>query len=210
MRITKIDRSVYRKTTQEALSLFADNVGTKCNTKEYDILQPEAANVKVAADDYRVALQDAQSGDKQKIAIKKEKKAILLTFLDVLATNIEWKSDGSEAFVLGTGFGLRATTTTSNRNADLDIPNISRANSTGMRGELAMLIDMPKKSGFSQLGFEYSTDQGETWHNGTYSSSNKFTWKQLPPAAELKVRARAIGTYNRKSEWSEVVIAAVL
>jgi hypothetical protein len=210
MRMLKINKSDYKTASQEGLLVKSDNIAVMCAGPMYDAIRTEHKAVVVATEQYGVALQEAASGDKVKGAIKKEKKATLLSALDVLATVIEWNAQGSEVYFKGTGFKLNDEPKVANRNASLQAPIILKATSNGTRGELLMLIELATRSGVRQMGFEYSTDKGATWTNGTYSSSTKFTWDKLPSSSDVMLRTRSIGTYNRKSDWSEVVTAAVL
>jgi hypothetical protein len=210
MRAFKINKTDYKSATQEGLFVKSDNIAVMCADPMYDAVRTEHKAVVVASEQYGVALQEAVSGDKVKGAIKREKKATLLAALDVLATVIEWNAQGSEVYFKGTGFNLNDEPRVANRNASLATPTILRASSNGIRGELQIVIELDSKSGMKQMGFEYSTNKGETWTNGTYSGSTKFIWDKLPSSSEVMLRTRAIGSFNRKSEWSEIVTAAVL
>jgi hypothetical protein len=208
MKDLRIDRSVYRQAQQDELSIIADNIGVLCAEKSYESVSTESRAMVVCADEYRVALREAEGNDKFKNAVKKEKKKQLIKALNLLATVIEMTPDLTESYIIGAGFTPRSATTRKS-NGVLGIPTILRASSTGVRGELLMQIELTDRQGFSQLAFEYSIDKGETWKNGMYSGSMKFTWTQLPSSYEMLIRTRTIGTRKRKSEWSEVVTTAV-
>jgi hypothetical protein len=208
MQDPKIDRSFYREAPQDELSIIADNIGMLCAHKSYDVVSIQSKAMVVIADEYRVALREAVGNDKFKNAVKREKKKQLIKALNLLATHIELVPDLTESYIVGAGFKPR-NAAVKRSGGVLAIPTILRASSTGVRGELLMQIELTDRVGFSQLAFEYSIDQGETWKNGTYSSSFKFTWTQLPSSNEMLIRTRAIGTSKRKSEWSEVVTTAV-
>jgi hypothetical protein len=209
MRNLKIRKSDYQSASQEQLSIFSDNIALKGTSKNYQSIAPQFEVVRDAATNFRNALNDAVTRDQVKIAIKNEKKALLINALNVLVFMIETHPEVSLVFILEAGFQVRAEAVTSNRNAELGAPLILRAESTGVRGELRLEAEIADKTSVTQVIYEYSADQGQTWQNGKYTKGKSFVMSQLPSINNLMIRSRATGTRERVSQWSPVLVADV-
>ena len=77
--------------------------------------------------------------------------------------------------------------------------------SRGIRGEAILTFKVLEPSRVRSNALKYSADNGETWHNGTYSSSTTIRLKGLPSRQALLFRVCSLGTYQRKSAWTEAV-----
>ena len=96
-------------------------------------------------------------------------------------------------------------------NSKLPTPIITRAVSTGKRGEIRIVVDDQVPSSLvATHAIEYSLDRDSGWTNGAYHSYRNFVAEGLPRAQQLWLRLKSIGHGSNKSEWSEPVLVAVL
>ncbi len=134
----------------------------------------------------------------------------LVQALDQLATALELLEQGNGQLIINAGFLLQQDTGL-RYSGRLPAPVILRANSTGKKGEVRMLIDdMAPVSAVTNHAIEYSVDRGNGWQNGQYNSHRNFVASGLPPARDLWLRVKTLGRGNNRSEWSEPVVVGVL
>jgi hypothetical protein len=210
MYLAKVKRGQYQSLINDKLEGFGTRITEKCVGKIYEFVQPQ---VKFLTDQVlllRTALTEAATGGKPKVYAKNAQQVVVVKALNNLMDALERAPNMSVQFLLDLGLELRLERTTSHKGVELSKPNIVTAKSTGEKGELRVVLEMEKGGGLLNVAFEHSVDKGETWVNGTYSSAATFTWSKLPSAQDLMIRCRALGTNQRKSEWSEVVTASVL
>jgi hypothetical protein len=206
----KIKRTAYTILKGNNLVIYALAIVKNCLSGEYDAYMTDIKNMDQAATTYQTALIAAESGADFSNFERKATYAQLIEKMNRLASLLELHSEVTEVFLVKTGFELHAATVKSSKNAQFAAPTILTAKSNGNRGEVAIAINASTDVVIKKFGFEHSTDKGVTWNNGEYNSRRSFTWKNLPATFELMVRARAIGTGDRVSDWSNVMTVAVL
>jgi hypothetical protein len=204
----RIRKTDYQKGGQDNLAMYAENVVTKCTDKSFDPVRAFVTPVVEASTVYRKALTDAAGGGRVVVELKNVARENLLTKLDALATNLQSQPNATAAYLMNAGFDL-VKERTSNADKVLNKPSIKAAMPTSQKGQLIIEVDKGNTTGVLQLGYEYTVDQGATWKNGTYSSRSRFLMTNLPSATEIMLRARALGTHEKVSDWSEVFVASV-
>jgi hypothetical protein len=210
MYLAKVKKSQYQNLINDKLEDFGSKVIERCVGKTYESVNPEAKALDAEILIFRTLLAEAAIGGRPKVYAKDEQQKVVKQAFNTLVNALEKAPEVSVQYLLDLGFELRLARSTSNKGVELQKPTIASAKSTGEKGELRMEVEVQKGGGFLNMAFEHSVDKGETWVNGTYSSAVGFNWKKLPSSQELMLRCRSLGTNQRKSEWSDVVIASVL
>jgi hypothetical protein len=203
-------RGCFTSLKQNDLSVFGkDVVKFTLDKKEYEAIRPAVLEMNGKLEIFQDALTSSKFRDQLAMLAKKEAQKDLITAMHKVANLLDYNANGNVSYILGAGFkaqelrsGARAT-----KKDGLMAPQILGIVVTNaMPGEIT--VDLTKVVGANNYGFEYSED-GETWKNGQYSSSTNPTIK-LPSRKELWLRARAIGTRDRVSEFGEAVKTFVL
>ena len=135
--------------------------------------------------------------------MKEELKFILYKTLDRITDLLNFHHNGQETWVINAGMDVIREKMTNL--ADLQPPTNLQVLSRGIRGEAILTFKVLEPSRVRSNALEYSADNGETWHNGTYSSSTTIRLKGLPSRQALLFRVCSLGTYQRKSSWTEAV-----
>jgi hypothetical protein len=203
----KVLRTEYSKLTQDNLAIFAENVTTQCTAKAYDSVRAFVTAVAEKTTTYRLALVDATNRGKIQVLKKDLAMKDLYAALGALATNLDAKAGVDELYIVNAGFTIQGTTSTL-RNTELQPPAIQAVDVNGIKGEAKVMIKKGKQRGYLTTGVEQSYDEGVTWQNGTYSSTDRFTMSGLQ-SGKVMLRCRNIGTNNRTSNWSPVFVADV-
>jgi hypothetical protein len=162
---------------------------------------------------FRLAVSDAKTGDDLKREYRDEAMANLMSALLTLADHLDIIPDATAIFYKEAGFQIRNENgaKTSSANEELPAPQITKAISTGLKGELSLKIDMEDVTGFKQFALEFSEDNGQSWKtNDSFTARKTYTWRKLPSNAALVLRARATGSHDRVSTWSNIVMTPVI
>ncbi|MDX2279559.1 MAG: hypothetical protein NW218_08225 [Saprospiraceae bacterium] len=80
----------------------------------------------------------------------------------------------------------------------------------GVKGELKLSFKLPDAARVTNNSIEYSLDNGQNWNNGIYTSRSSITLRDLPSRQSVLFRVRSMGTFERKSPWTEAVEGFVL
>jgi hypothetical protein len=210
MYLPKVKKGQYQNLYNDKLEDFGTQITERCVGKTYDSVNPEVQILAAEVLKFRALLAEAAIGGRPKVYAKDVQRDAVIKAFNTLVDALERAPEVSVQYLMDLGFELRLSKTASNKGVEMQKPVILVAKSTGEKGELRMEIAVQKGGGLLNVAFEQSVDKGENWVNGTYSSAAGFSWKQLPSASELLIRCRALGTNQRKSEWSEIVTASVL
>lgn len=98
----------FSKLSEAELQLKADFIIKNLTNNPYFATPtPSLAEVEAALDDFNVALLKAKEGAKVDIAIKNNKKTILLNLLKDLALYVQLEGKGDEAALISSGFTLQ-------------------------------------------------------------------------------------------------------
>jgi hypothetical protein len=202
-------KGAYKGLTQSALVNFAENVIDRMSTKpEY---QPFAADITLLSQQltaYRESLYRAVNRATDYMAIKEECKKAVLRTLDRITDQLNFNHNGLESW--GLNAGMEVMREKQPNSGDLEAPSNLQVLSKGIRGEAILTFKVEASSSVRTYGAEYSTDNGETWRNGHYSTNSTMKLKDLPSRQALLFRVCAIGTFQRKSAWAGPVEGFVL
>ena len=208
MYFAKIHRSAYLNLNQAALSDFAKTVVNNIfEEAAYADVKDYTTDLKAKSEAFESALILAADGGKEAIHLKNLAKAELLKALKELADELDYFARGNTAYLIKAGFTLRKKPEAFK--GTLLTPTDLTAKSTGVPGQLMVTCKIPQRSLVKMTALEWSIDN-VNWNNGTYPSSSRFVVKGLPSGASVMVRLCALGTSERKSDWSAPVTARVL
>lgn len=205
----KITRTAYQR-SGKFLAAFAENVLKRTlNAAPYQSIQAQVEPLPALISTYQNALAAAHNKGKSETTAKNLSQAALVRQLDSIASALETLAGDDVQLLVDAGFSVQQSLGL--RYSDrLPQPLIQKAESTGKKGEIRVVVDDIVPRAVLTHAVEFSTDQGITWQNGTYNSYRNFLVQELPPGRELWLRLRCIGHGANKSEWSEVAIVAVL
>ncbi len=208
----KIARRDYRQAAQPALATFAGNVLTRMHgVAAYEALQPSLELLTPQLEAYRHSLAAAQNRGRSEIVAKNLAQAALLVQLEELATALEKLAQGDHQLIVDAGFSIGQIKSSSRLTGPLPTPVITQASSTGKRGEVRIrLADPAPRSAVATYAVEYSLEREAGWQNGHYHTHRNFVADALPRAEALWLRLRSLGHANKRSEWSEPFMVAVL
>jgi hypothetical protein len=202
-------RGCFTSLKQNDLAIFTENVvKLTYGNKLYSSVSASAEDVKMKYEVYKdlllTSLSIGASTEKKKIAYKN-----LLAALQKLADGLDYFSEGDVSYIENAGMVAQKERVNSRIKSTkpLSIPQITGVLvSNTVPGEIE--VDLTKVEGASNYGFEYS-ENGENWVNGQYSSSSNAKIK-LPSRKDLWLRARAIGTNDRSSDFCTPIKTFVL
>jgi hypothetical protein len=92
----------------------------------------------------------------------------------------------------------------------LEAPYQFQVINKGVKGELKLSFKLPDAARVTNNSIEYSLDNGQNWNNGIYTSRSSITLRDLPSRQSVLFRVRSMGTFERKSPWTEAVEGFVL
>jgi hypothetical protein len=202
-------KKAYKNLSQGGLLSFTDNVIKRMSSRpEY---QPYAADVAILAEQlvtYGEALSKAVNRGIDNVAQKEEIKASMIETLDRITDQLNLHHNGLETWGLNAGMEVRREK--ASITGDILPPANLQVFSRGIRGEVTLAFKVLESKRVLAHGAEYSADNGETWHNGSYGSGTTIKLKDLPSRQAVLFRVRSIGTFQRKSPWTEPVEGFVI
>ncbi len=191
------------------LAQFAVNVWTRMTDapRFAGIKTQTDNNLKPALDRFAAVVQEAADGSRVKIAEKKMRRAELVEVLETLAGHVSIIAGSDPSILLEAGFSVRGK---SGRVAGADIGQVQGLQVTaGARsGEAVLTFDpVPRALVYAA---EWSADNGQSWHNGTYSSARRTLLQGVPARSDVAFRVTAIGAAQRKGAPSAMVSQFIL
>lgn len=202
-------KKAYKSLTQTALVSFADNVYQRMSSRpEYQMYSADITLLNQQLTQYADALSKAVNRGIDNVILKDEARKALMQTLDRITDQLNLHHTGQESW--GTNAGMEVKRELFNTNGDLQPPSNLQVLSRGIRGEAILTFKLMEPSRVLNNALEYSLDEGNTWKNGTYSSSSTIKMKGLPSRQVVLFRVRSLGTYQRASAWTESVEAFVL
>ena len=199
----KVKRSAFKTLRQGGLVAFVSNVINRMSERpEYAAFTAKVQVLKQQKDAYIAALADSAQGGSDRIITRREAQAALMLTLNQLAEDLDYNHTGPESWVSNAGFSA-VDVRTGTRLGSMQPPANIRAIPQTVSGELELRYELPDPKAVRNTGLEFSTDNGETWTNGTYSSGSVMKVKGLPARQAVIIRLRSIGTLQRMSGWSE-------
>ena len=202
-------KKAYKGLTQTALVSFADNVVKRMSSKpEYQAYSTDVTLLGQQLAQYTEALSRAVNRGTDNVAMKEEIKVALIQTLDRITDQLNLHHTGLESWGINAGMEVMREKVLAT--SDLQPPINLQVLSRGIRGEAILSFRVLEPKRVRTNGAEYSVDNGETWHNGTYSSASTIKLKGLPSRQAILFRVCSMGTYQRKSAWTEAVEAFVV
>jgi hypothetical protein len=136
--------------------------------------------------------------------LRDQKRSVVELDLNQLADYVDGVSKGNVLIIQEAGMEPRKQP---QKLTGLDDPMILQVDSASP-GKL--VIKCSKVDRASNYVFEHTDDFASgTWKNGTYSTTTKATIEGLTAGKEYWVRARALGTNEIKSDWSDPIAKIV-
>jgi hypothetical protein len=202
-------KKAYKGLNQTALVTFADNVVKRMSSKpEYQAYSSDVTLLGQQVTAYAEALSKAVNRATDNVALKEEIKASLLQTLDRITDQLNLHHTGLESWGINAGMEVMREKVLAT--GDLQPPGNLQVLSRGIRGEAILSFKVLEPTRVRNNGAEYSEDGGVNWKNGTYSSNSTIRLKGLPSRQTVLFRVCSIGTFQRKSAWTEPVEAFVV
>lgn len=204
--ISKVMRTAYTSLNQNPLSNYAKNVVTMTtDNKTYDPIRTDLDALKLVSDHFGDLLVAIENGDRTKIREKDVVMAQLITALNTVGDALNILSNGDIMIIFNAGMHCQ----TSNRRQRIEpgVPTILSLTPTKMVGMVDVV--MLEAEGLRNFAFEWSSNGGETWKNGQYSTRLRTTL-EVDPHSEVIVRACTLGSGKLKSAFSAPMTCRVL
>lgn len=208
----KVSRYAWRRLGQSDLETFAANVVTKTNgIAAYDPIRAQLLALDTINKKFVTALQAALSRDTAAVYQKDLIKQEVYRALDDVALGLELNANGDAMYILNTGMDIYRERS-SHEQESLAAPTRLTAENTGNVGEALLIFDYPKSNRTQVETFcvEYSIDGKATWQNGAYGNRTRIILRDLPSRTEIYFRVRALGTFSRKSPWTQSEVGAFI
>lgn len=200
----------FKSTLNDAeLAQFAVNVWTRMTgmPRFAGIKAETDNNLKPVLERFAAVVQEAADGSRIKIAEKKLRRNELVDVLETLAGHVSIIAGSDPSILLEAGFSVRNR---SGRIAAADIGQVQGLQVTpGPRSGEAVLTFAPVPRALVYAA-EWSADNGQSWHNGTYSSARRTLLQGVPARSDVSFRVTAIGAAQRKGAPSTVVSQFIL
>ncbi len=181
-----------------------DRVGTNELFRNFATLATNDLNA--ALEQFDTAQAKAVKNSSESTAIKNSAKDKVLDVLSVIAKNVDIVANGDETIILAAGYEVQRSR--SRYEGDPGVVTGLVVEATLTEGEV--LCKWVKGEHSEKTAFEYDVEgQPEVWQNGNYANGSKLLIKDLPSRKSVRIRARSLGSQNRKSPWCEPVAVFV-
>jgi hypothetical protein len=204
--ISKVLRSDYSSLPQNNLFSYAGNIVARTDkNKAYDAIRPALDSLKTINTAFGVSLAIIESGDRTKIREKDLLQKQVADALNAVADGLDNLAGDDTLVIFNAGMQCRKA----GRRTRIDptVPTIAQLSPTSNQGEVAIVLQAAE--GQRTYAFEWSSDGGQNWKNGQYSTRVRTTL-QVAPHAEIWVRACSLGSGNLKSDFSEPAMSRSL
>jgi hypothetical protein len=189
---------------QGQVSPFGHNVKNRVGANPLFESFAELANrdLSKALDEFDAAQSNAVKNGTENTALKNSAMEKVLDWLSVIAKNVDIVANGDEAIILAAGFEVQKTR--SRYEGDPGVVTGLAVEATLVAGEV--VCKWVKGDHCEKTAFEWEAeDKPGEWHNGNYANGSKLLIKGLPSRTTVRIRARSLGSLNRKSPWCEPV-----
>lgn len=204
-----VRKAAYKSLPQNALPNFAMNVHNRMVGKAaYASFATEITQLEEKSEAYKIALVKAAKGGTDLVAMKDAAKKDLLLALDRIAFQLNYHYNNEPTFIINTGMDMVRERKTIR--LGLEAPYQFQVINKGVKGELKLSFKLPDAARVTNNSIEYSLDNGQNWNNGIYTSRSSITLRDLPSRQSVLFRVRSMGTFERKSPWTEAVEGFVL
>jgi len=147
-----------------------------------------------------VAMAACQDGSRQDTEHKNLLRADLIHALDVLADYVDLIAQGDREKLLASGFDVvtpaRKTLLPLGPTAILDVTNVASTK---------LFLTLLVASGAWAYEVQVSIEPGVWVHNNTFTDPHDVVLENLVPGVLYAIRARVLGSRNRRGEWCEPV-----
>jgi hypothetical protein len=191
----------YNKRESELVRTSVRIIDEMTDNPDFPDPPAELAELKKEALEFQVAHANALSGDKKKVSIKNDKKAILLAILQVLADYVTVKSKGDRTLILSGGFDVAGE-----NNAYKNLPpSIEKLEvELGQAGVVTIIArNVTNAKGYAHQYTKEQPDVHTEWM-GTASSHASHTFEGLTSGQQYWFRVIAIGL-KRQRAYSPIV-----
>ncbi|MDD2797051.1 MAG: fibronectin type III domain-containing protein [Bacteroidales bacterium] len=157
---------------------------------------PSLASVQAILDSFRTALTAAQSGDRTKIAIKNEKREILIDTLHSLGRYAEMAANGNRSILLSSGFDISKERSST---VELGQPENVRLSDGGNIGEI--IVACSSVAGVRSYLFQYTADPllpDSVWVSNA-STKSEYVIRGLKSSTKYWCRVVAIGSNDQQT-----------
>ncbi len=191
----------FKRYSDADLHVFSENVVEKTKgVTAYVDEQAQILIVEAATQAFAHAILEASTRDIVKTEIRNQKRILLLNELVQLAKLLQLHTGVDEDFFLAAGFDVRKTPV--NHLNPLPRPVLRYIRQGVLSGSVdGESLHWPPS--VKEIAAEYSSDNGQSWKNSTYSTGKRFNMDGLTPRNEYLVRIAYQGTRQRASDWSE-------
>jgi hypothetical protein len=177
-----------------------NRVGTNPLFKDFaELANTELRNSLEAFD---AAQSKAVKNGSENTAIKNSAKDKVLDNLSVIAKNVDIVANGDETVILMAGYEVQKPRTRYEGDPGVVLGLVAEA--TLVAGEVACKWVKGMHSEKTAFEWEMEDKPGE-WQNGNYANGSKLLIKDLPSRKSVRIRARSLGSQNRRSVWCEPV-----
>lgn len=199
-----VQKNSYQKRGFESLAAFAANVAQRMSSDPaYQAYLTAANELKDLAGQFKTAIDEARDRSVSHVIVKKQLREKTMEALNKIVDTLKLSYTGDPLWVLNAGFEIAAKETKP-LPENLEPPFNLKVTSTGLEGQLKLKFRILASRMVKTNAVEYSIDNGSTWKNGMYCSSNGITITNLPKKQEVQIRVRSLGTGTKMSAWSEV------
>lgn len=204
-----IVKKAYKNLSQDGLITFTDNVIKRMSSKpEY---QPFAADVTILSEQlvaYREAMSRAANRGIDSVAEKEVIKNSMIETLDRITDQLNLSHTGLDTWGLNAGMEVRREKTSIT--TDILPPVNLQVFSSGIRGEAILSFKVVETKRVVNHDAEYSADNGESWQRGNHGSGTTIKMRNLPSRQPVLFRVCSLGTFQRKSPWTQPVEGFVI
>jgi hypothetical protein len=196
MRVEKLNQD-YSKLSFANLKVLSENVVAKLTGNvNFPETRPTLVAFTAMVTAFATAMEEASNGGRVEIAKKKQARAILLTGLRTLATDLNAQAMGDKAKLLSSGLTLA-----SENSSPTDVGQVADYRLVDGSNPGELLASCDRVPGAVNYGYEY-TDEMPTadtvWHL-EMDTVRTHILKNLPGSKRIYVRIRAFGHRGQES-----------
>ncbi len=158
------------------------------------------AELATAAMDFSKDIAAKMSGGKEATAIKNAARTLLIALLNKLADYVEMMADNDEVVLLSSGYEVG----NSMHPRQLPVGPTSILSTTPLGNGIMDFKFAPAENSWA-IEVQYNSGNGAWAHGETFTKPSDSQLPGLTPGTLYDFRARAFGSSNQRSPWSDVV-----
>jgi hypothetical protein len=162
---------------------------------------PTLPKSQTVLDDFNLALTAAQSGDRTKIAIKNEKRGILIDTIRALGRYAEMAANGNRSILMSSGFEVNKE-----RSSTIELGQPENVHLTDGINTGEMIVSCSSVSGVRSYLFQHTADPltSESIWSSNPSTKSECTLRNLKSSTKYWCRVVAIGSNDQQTVSSPV------